>query len=204
MTTISNRIKYTVLVEALASETVCGDNFLIKELPDYTLFAVADGLGHGPEAALASTTAMKVVEAYHSESLVHIIERCHQALYATRGSAITLARIDANNELSYLVIGNVLGTCWCMDANSMFKPILFRVDGGIVGYHLPPLRMEKIKMHFGDVLIVATDGINRDFSLMKPTFEATDTLADNIFSSYRNLRDDGLVLVAKLLGRDQS
>ena len=58
---IPQRTKYVVIMDPVANEEECGDQFLILDLPEYSLFAVADGLGHGPEAALASKTAIETI-----------------------------------------------------------------------------------------------------------------------------------------------
>ena len=115
----------------------------------------------------------------------------------TRGSALTIARLDNNFELSYIAVGNVLGLCWCME-RSGFHSISFLEEGGILGYHLPALRLGKIQMQPGDVLMIATDGIKEPFSVMDPTFESPEILAERIFENHRNLRDDALLIVAQL------
>ena len=58
----SHHLTYSVFSEAVPGEEVCGDQWLIKEFPDALLVAVADGLGHGKEAAEASTAAMEVLK----------------------------------------------------------------------------------------------------------------------------------------------
>ncbi len=53
------RIRYEVISEALLGQRECGDQCLVEELPDFILLAVADGLGHGAEAALAAKKALQ-------------------------------------------------------------------------------------------------------------------------------------------------
>ncbi len=49
-----NRVRYHVISEPLAGQMESGDQYLVKELDHSVLIAVADGLGHGVEAAFAA------------------------------------------------------------------------------------------------------------------------------------------------------
>lgn len=196
----SIRVKYHVVSEALAAETECGDQYLVKEWNDSILIAVADGLGHGSEAAFAAKQAMKIIDAHANEPIERLVTICDQELKETRGIALTIARINNNYTLTYLAIGNVTGICWQQNELAKLSKHSLLLEGGVVGYQLPlSLKPKNFPIRSGDIFILATDGIKSQFEDAPPKLESTDKIAKLIFNSYRNENDDGLVLVAQFL-----
>lgn len=191
------RLKYEVLYEALKGEIACGDHYIIKELDDSILIAVIDGLGHGEEAAFAAKKAATVMEENADKTVEQIFHICNQELADTRGVVMTALKVDANYKLRYMAIGNVMGVCWKIDKDKLIRLPLF-TEGGIVGSRIPAFVREKeVIINPGATLILATDGIKTEFEIESPTFESPDVIAQRIFTSYRNIKDDGLVLVAQ-------
>ena len=90
-------------------ESVCGDAVAIAETSGSQTAVVADGLGHGPDAAEAADVALSVFAQNPDRPLAHQIASMHRALRATRGAAIALARITPR-RLEFCGIGNVIGT----------------------------------------------------------------------------------------------
>lgn len=201
MGTHLSQINYEAISEALAGEMECGDQYLVKELADSTLLAVVDGLGHGKEAANAAKTAIATMDAYADESIETLFNLCHKALGSTRGGAITIVKVFTTGHIiQYKSVGNVIGVHWFIDENSKLKKDSFFLEGGIVGYRLPDsVHVKELIWQSGDTLILATDGIKKQFELEHPTWISPDKIAQKIFSDYRNYNDDGLVLVARLL-----
>jgi len=77
-----------------------------------TLVIVADGLGHGPLAADASTAALATFheEAPSGRGPADILGEIHRRLRSTRGAAVAIAEISpASEELRFAGIGNVSG-----------------------------------------------------------------------------------------------
>jgi phosphoserine phosphatase RsbX len=193
------QVKYKVICEALDNQIECGDQYFIKKLDDFILFAVIDGLGHGKKAEEAAKLAIKTLDAHANESIESLFKLCHEALIKTRGAAMTLVKIDVSYKLTYIAIGNVLGVCWKIDENYKLKHHSFFLEGGIVGAQLPSLmRVREIAMAPGDIFILATDGIKAQFENEAPILEKPDQIAKRIFETYRNKKDDALVLVAQL------
>lgn len=91
-------------------EEVCGDSWVAIDGAAGTTLMVADGLGHGPNAAAAAAEAMRLFRQHHAQPLAQILELLHAGLRATRGAAISLARIDASrSKVSFGGVGNVAG-----------------------------------------------------------------------------------------------
>jgi hypothetical protein len=193
------QLQYDVIFEALEGQTVCGDQYLIKETADFTLLMVVDGLGHGSEAADAAQQAIETVDANAAEPIETIFTLCNQALLQTRGAAMTIVKLDLNYKMTYKAIGNVMGVLWHIDERSRLQSKSFFLEGGIVGYQLPSsLHENEFTCNAGDTIILATDGLKNQFETYPPRFETPDKIATGIFSTYRNKKDDGLVLVAQL------
>ncbi len=69
---------------------------------------MADGLGHGPIAAAASTAAMRAFAGADGAAPADALRLIHDALRPTRGAAIALLRLDASGA-QYAGIGNIAG-----------------------------------------------------------------------------------------------
>lgn len=200
MATSLKRVKYEVISEALQGERECGDQYFIKELPEFTLLAVIDGLGHGDDAAHAAKKAIQTIDDHANEPIETVFKHCDEALHDTRGAAITIVQIDLKYNLSYMAIGNVTGVCWRIDEmGKLMRQALF-LEGGIVGYRFPSqIHTKEVPMAPGDLLIMATDGIKIQFESEAAKLETPEVVAQHIFDTYRNKSDDGLILVAQLL-----
>src|SRR5262249_46738425 len=70
---------------------------------------------------------------------------------------------------------------------------------GVVGYRLPPLQAVITPVAPGDLLIVTTDGIRRDYIREFVPDESPSRIGEYILSNFRRENDDGLVLVARFL-----
>jgi negative regulator of sigma-B (phosphoserine phosphatase) len=89
-------------------ELQSGDRCVVKTADQRTLIGVIDGVGHGPEAALAADAAVEVLETFAGESVSPLLRRCHERLRNTRGAAITLIVLDAAaNAAEWVGAGNV-------------------------------------------------------------------------------------------------
>lgn len=200
MSTLLNRVRYDVIWEPLAGEIVCGDQYLVKELNDSILIAVADGLGHGNEAASSAMKTMAILEAHAEEPIDRLVALCDHELQEMRGVALTVARISNTFQLSYLAIGNVTGVCWNLAGDIHLTGHSLFLEGGIVGSQLPSsMKIKTVSMNSGDIIILATDGIDGKFEIESPRFASPEVIAKHIFETYRDPRDDGLVLVVQLL-----
>jgi hypothetical protein len=91
-------------------EAVSGDAWAAVRLGARFSLMVADGLGHGPEAAKASLAATAAFARDPSAAPREQVRQTHQALQATRGAAICALVIDAEaSTLAYAGAGNVVG-----------------------------------------------------------------------------------------------
>lgn len=84
---------------AIAGEDVCGDSWAVALDGSAASAIVADGLGHGPDAAEASQAALDVFAANPQADLRAAITATHGRLRSTRGAAVTFLQLDAGDGI---------------------------------------------------------------------------------------------------------
>ena len=194
-------IDWGVATLMLAGEQESGDLHLIKPVGTGVLVSVVDGLGHGAEAAAAARTAVAALNRHAQESVLPLLQRCHQALAGTRGVVVSVALFDrADGSMTWLGVGNVEGVLLYADSGRRRGRERLVTRGGIVGSELPPLRAEVLAVAPGDTLILATDGIRSGFADDLAIDAPPQQLADQILARSGKSTDDALVLVARYLG----
>lgn len=193
----SGALDWGVATRALPGEVRSGDDHFVAETTTGWLLAVADGLGHGPEAAAASTAFVEVLQRHIEEQPVGLIRLCHEALRNTRGSAATVVTIDRRRcLLSWAGVGNVEGVI--RHAHPAASPTEYiTMRGGIVGYRIPGLQPATLQLLDGDILVLATDGIDGDFVRAIGLTQPPEKLAGYILAHFARPTDDALVLVAR-------
>jgi negative regulator of sigma-B (phosphoserine phosphatase) len=193
--------EWGVATRPIPGETVSGDRHVAVALPSWLLFAVVDGLGHGAEAARASSKAAQVLEADPGSRPEDLIRLCHEALRRTRGAAMTIACVDtAADELVWLGVGNVQAALLQPEGVGVRARQWAPLRGGVVGYVLPSLRPSTAPVQRDDVLVLATDGVRPVFSGWPAPSEAPEDVAARILDEQGRGSDDALVLVARYRG----
>jgi anti-sigma regulatory factor (Ser/Thr protein kinase) len=95
---------------AAPGETVSGDDWAFAAVGTRAAAIVADGLGHGPLAAVAAGAALQVFAAAHDAAPAPLIQRAHAALHGTRGAAVAVVALDAAaGTLVFAGAGNIAG-----------------------------------------------------------------------------------------------
>lgn len=190
------KLQWSVAERPLPGETLSGDGYLVAKTTTGWLMAVVDGLGHGPEAAGVTRTFIETLARHAESELLKLVRLGHKELRNTRGSACAIATIDSERcLLSWIGVGNVEGVVHHTAGGSP-NPEYITMRGGIIGYRLPELQPSLVHLADGDILTMATDGINSDFvELIKPG-QDPKLLSAGILNHYAKPNDDALVLVA--------
>ena len=185
-----------------AGAKVGGDVEVVKSVPNGTLFAAIDGVGHGAEAARAATTTAEVIRGFASDDLTRLARECDEALRSTRGAALSAALISLpTGTLSWVGIGNVQGRLVSRGRRPDRSHTSLPLAAGVLGQGLPRIRPARVDLTRGDVLIFATDGISTSFAdWLVPTGRPQE-VADRIAAEHGKPTDDALVLVVRYLGR---
>ena len=194
-------VEWGIATSRRRGEATNGDLAVVTLLPDGALVAGIDGLGHGTQAARAAGKAADVVRENPSQDLVLLLKRCHDALGATRGAAISLAFISASrNELTWLGVGNVEGRVLSGDPSTTRPKGSLALGRGVPGHALPTVRSASLAVDWGDVLVLATDGIKATFADSLDISGSTQAISDRILATHSKRRDDALVVAVRYLG----
>jgi anti-sigma regulatory factor (Ser/Thr protein kinase) len=111
-------------------EAVCGDAWGVEPDQHGLTVTVADGLGHGPDAHVASAGAIAAVHRRAGRPPAALMQYAHDALRSTRGAAVAIARIDlARSVLSFSGTGNIAAA-----VSGASRPALASAQFG----HMPP------------------------------------------------------------------
>lgn len=183
------------VVLAMPGEEACGDAYCVRAEPDGRIVLVADGLGHGPDAARASDEAVRVFRRHEAEAPGPIIEALHAGLRHTRGAAVAVARIDlARGVLVFAGLGNIAGTV--VTAGQVKKTVSHAGTAGHVARRIQPF---EYPFTADSLLVMHSDGLGSSWSLDRypglagahPTL-----IAAILYRDFARGRDDVTVLVA--------
>jgi serine phosphatase RsbU (regulator of sigma subunit) len=192
-------IEWSTATATMPGEAESGDRYWAGAVANGMMFAVIDGLGHGRAAAAASDIAIATLERHVGDPLIELLRRCHESLRGTRGVAMSLAVINTENAmLTWIGVGNVEGTLLRRDTGLPPDKLLLR--NGVVGIHLPILRVGELVVQSGDILTMVTDGVTAEGSLRVSMDGHIESMADGILTSACKGTDDALVLVARYRG----
>ena len=192
-------LEWSTAAATMPGETVSGDRHWAGPVANGMIFAVIDGLGHGRAAAAASKIAVAMLQQYASEPLIELLHRCHESLRATRGVAMSLAKVNIEDSvLTWIGVGNVEGALLHREPEFPCDKLLLR--SGVVGSHLPVLRAEELPIRPGDILTMVTDGVITEYPMRLAMDAKIESVADGILASARKGNDDALVLVARYRG----
>ena len=195
-----SELELGVAERALPGQARSGDRAVLVRYEGGALVAAIDGLGHGGGAADAAAAAAEVLSAHPDDEPTHLIAACHRALTRTRGAVMTLAWFDlASRRLAWTGVGNVEGRLVHAAAGLNAPTEGAFTRGGVVGYNLPPVRVTSAELEPGDVMILATDGIDSGFAGAVTAGGTAQDIADRILARHAREADDALVVVVRYL-----
>lgn len=180
---------------AKAGEDVCGDSWSVAVGPDETTLLVADGLGHGPDAAEAAVEAVRLFHRFNGHRPPVLLDYIHGGLRATRGAAVSVARFQAaSGKLIYSGIGNIAGV---IAANGELRRMVSMP--GTAGHNARKIQAFEYPFTTG-LVILHSDGIASSWTLERyPNLAARHPtlIAAVLYRDLTRHRDDATVLVAK-------
>ncbi len=176
-----------------------GDAWACVRAGHRTTLMLADGLGHGPEAARASSAAVEALRRSGHLPPAEVLRYLDAELRPTRGAAVAVAQLDAETgRLAFSGIGNIGAR---LRTGEGWRPLLSRP--GIVGAHRPTTIPEHHATWGADCLLVLhSDGLpsrwtppaDACLASFDPAVIASVTVRD-ASSSARPVRDDTAVAV---------
>jgi anti-sigma regulatory factor (Ser/Thr protein kinase) len=179
-------------------EEVCGDSWGAAWNDQELAILVADGLGHGLEAHLASLEAVRQLHANPDLPPKPLLQRVHQALRSGRGAAVAIARIDtARGKLTFAGVGNISGRIY---TGSEGRHNLVSLNG-TAGHQCDRIQEFSYPWADGAMLVLHSDGLSTGTTLDSyPGLGARDPalIAGILYRDFSRGRDDATVVVAKV------
>jgi hypothetical protein len=186
----------------IPGEDRSGDDALVLADERRALVAAVDGVGHGPLATAAAEVAVATLRREPWDDLEALTRSCHEALRPTRGAAVGLALFRADGTVTWLGVGNVTARLVGGGGLSTAGEWLLSFSGVAGDDDLPPLRSTTLPVRRGDVLILATDGIDGAFADDLVVTGSCEQLAERVLADFARPTDDALVVVARYLAED--
>ena len=177
-------------------EEQCGDSWeSVADEGGITLL-VADGLGHGPDAAHASGGAVETLRRHPSESAIRLLDLAHGRLRATRGAAVAVIRHDAGKQdLGFVGVGNIAA---CVLDNGNRRMMVSH--NGIVGHNVHRSEEYRYPWPANALLVAHSDGLESHWDLGAfPGIGAShpSLIAALLYREHWRERDDVVVVVAR-------
>lgn len=178
---------------AKLGEEVNGDSWAAEEGQDGCTLFVADGLGHGPDAAEASVQAVRIFQRHKGHGIGTLLDYVHGGLRSTRGAAVSIGRLAPDrSKITFAGVGNVAGAI-ASPTGVRRMVALAGTAGHIVR------KIQTFEYPFSDGLVILhSDGLATSWTLdrypgllrLHPTL-----IAAVLYRDFARRRDDVTVLV---------
>jgi anti-sigma regulatory factor (Ser/Thr protein kinase) len=179
-----------------AGETDCGDAWAIARNGNQHVLIVADGLGHGPDAAKASRQAITTFHSRLTLPPTDLLGEIHLALRSTRGAAVAVAALDpSRREIRYAGVGNIAGAVVAGDeTRSMVS------HNGTLGHEVRKIQEFTYVWPQGSLVIMHSDGLQTQWRLDRYPGLATRApavIAGLLYRDFSRGRDDVTVAAVR-------
>ncbi|MDF5728984.1 MAG: SpoIIE family protein phosphatase [Rhizonema sp. PD38] len=193
----SDFLELGVVQLAKPGQEVCGDAWAVETQFERSLILVADGLGSGSAAAVASTEAVRILQTNALQSPKAILEIAHSALRGTRGAAVAIAEINPTQQtIRFAGIGNIAGVAIAETGNRSLVSY-----NGIIGHQVRKIEEFVYPWSARSQLIMYSDGLGTQWSLDRyPGLLSHHPalIAGVLYRDFKRSHDDVTVLVAKM------
>jgi len=169
---------------AKPGEPICGDAWTYRRQSDATTIVVADGLGHGFDAAKAAEAALHAFRSARDDDNVRALQRMHDGIRHTRGAAAAIAKIEPRPGVVRCAgVGNI-ATAVCL--NGTVRQAVSH--NGTLGLQARVIREYSYPWSPGALVVMHSDGLSSHWTLDR----------------YRGLRRRHAAVIAAVLCRDYS
>jgi anti-sigma regulatory factor (Ser/Thr protein kinase) len=177
-------------------EEVSGDGWAAALDERGCTVMMADGLGHGPEAARASDAACDQFATDPRALPATHVSGIHRALQTTRGAALCVAEIDgATMNVEFCGAGNIAGRSF-----SGVSDRSFATQHGTAGMQIRKPETTRLEAPEHAVLVLHSDGIETRWKAdeLRPVMQRSPTLmAALLLRNHTRHRDDATVVVVR-------
>ena len=184
----------------VSGEQACGDAWAMKVDGDSTFFMLADGLGHGPDAAEAANQAVAIFSEQSPRHPAELLQLIHAGLRGTRGAAVVAAEVTPEKGIiRYAGLGNITGLM--LDGKTSRNLVS---HNGTAGVEARKIQEFSYPWTENGLLVLHSDGVATRWLLDEYPGLAQKPpalIAGVLFRDHQRLRDDSTVVVAKADGR---
>ena len=177
-------------------ETQCGDNWeAVCDDGGLTLL-VADGLGHGPDAAIASGNAVEALRRHPGKRPIDLLDTAHGRLRSTRGAALAVMHHPAGEEeIAFAGVGNIAA---CVVDNGQKRMMVSH--NGIVGHNVHRSVEYRYPWPAHALLVAHSDGLETHWDLGAfpgIALAHPSLIAALLYREHWRKRDDVVVVVVR-------
>lgn len=181
-------------------EQACGDAWALQAHSGSTRFLLADGLGHGPQAAAAANLAVDLFEKHPAGPPAQLLHLLHGALQSTRGAAVAVADVDpVLGQVRFAGLGNISALIL---AEGNARHLVS--NNGTAGAEARTIQEFTYPWPKEGLLVLHSDGVATHWALEHyPGLVAKHPalIAGVLWRDHQRRQDDSTVLVAKAAGR---
>lgn len=199
---IATTVQFGVVSLPKAGEHACGDGWAVVGT-DRVVLAVADGLGHGPDAANAARAVLDVLRDRAELPPAQLIGLAHQRARATRGAALAFAAWHGDDKapLRFAGVGNIAA---CVQSDIERRQQLIS-HNGIVGHNMRKVQELAPSIDESPLLLVMhSDGLSSQWDPVAYPGLFTRhpaLIAAVLYRDFNRGTDDVTVLAARLVRR---
>ncbi len=187
-------LEFGAICVAIKGESECGDAWSVACDDHCVALLVADGLGHGPQAATAAKAAADAFVEQPFDAPAQAMQRLHHALSGTRGAAAACAVLNqSTSKLDYCGVGNICARVLSSGASRGLVS-----HNGTLGMQLHRAQQFEYPCQPGDRVVMHSDGMSArwsigDYAGLQPRHAAV--IAGVLFRDHGRGSDDTTVLV---------
>ncbi len=149
------------LTRPMNGEQICGDAYAFRHTPGRLTILLCDGSGHGPLAASAAQTAVRLFCGQAFAAPDQAVRALHEAMRGGRGGAVAVADLDlAGGKAVFAGLGNVSAAV-VADGRKQSMVSL----PGIAGYQSRTIRSFEYPLPAGAVVILHSDGLSERWTV---------------------------------------
>lgn len=192
------KFKIKTLIIPKPGEEACGDAFAFKINDDSLQLFLGDGLGHGPEAAKAVSTALQSFENIEEKNPMELIRGINKEVKKTRGLVGTAATFNFDKKNWLLCgVGNIMTKIYSPAATKSYMAY-----NGIIGLNIPnTMNPQEVMYERGQYIILCSDGMksrwdaNQYIAIMR--YDLSIVCAA-LFKDFSRHTDDFSIAVCKI------
>ena len=191
------RLRIGAVNACKSSEEVCGDSWAVEQSGSVSTVLVADGLGHGFEASLASREAVRLLRNDPELAPAALLDLVHRALRSFRGAAVSIARIDTGaGKVAFSGLGNIAAAIYSGSRRSQHMVSI----NGTAGHSATRIREFEYEWPADGILLMHSDGLTTSAGMdgrAALALRDPSLIAGVLYRDFSRQNDDATVVVAK-------